>query len=118
VTCEDHSRTIYHCTAGGNFSGHAWVGVAGLIFDPTLYQLPAKIVLGDRADNHHSRIRQDFVAYLLVRRGSTTRTKFLRRHKIPKAGAFYYERTMRHTQIVRECAVQSDVQEAMQLREM
>jgi hypothetical protein len=59
VTCEDHSRTIYHCTAGGNFSGHAWVGVAGLIFDPTLYQLPAKIVLGDRADNHHSRIRPD-----------------------------------------------------------
>jgi hypothetical protein len=115
VTCEDHSGTVYHCTAGGNFSGHAWVEVAGLIFDPTLYQLPAKIVLADRADNHRSRITHDFGSYLLVRRGSTTRAKFLRPHRIPKAGAFYYERTMRHTEIVREGAAQSDAEEAIQL---
>jgi hypothetical protein len=116
VTCEDHSGTVYHCTTGGNFSGHAWVEVAGLIFDPTLYQLPAKIILADRADNHRSRITHDFGSYLLVRRGSTTRAKFLRPHEIPKAGAFYYERTMRHTKTVRECAAQSDVEEAIQLR--
>jgi hypothetical protein len=116
VTCEDHSGTIYYCSAGGNFSGHAWVEVAGLIFDPTLYQLPAKIVLADRADNHRSRITHDFGTYLLVRRGSTTRAKFLRPQKIPKAGAFYYQRTMRHTQPVLECAAQSDVEEAVQLR--
>jgi hypothetical protein len=57
-----YSGTVYHCTAGGNFSGHAWVEVAGLIFDPTLYQLPAKIVLADRADNHRSRITHDFTS--------------------------------------------------------
>jgi hypothetical protein len=118
VTCEDHSGTVYHCMAGGNFSRHAWVEVAGLIFDPTLYQLPAKIVLADRADNHRSRVTHDFGRYLLVRRGSTTRAKFLRPHKIPKAGAFYYERTMRHTKTVLECAAQSDVEEAIQLREV
>jgi hypothetical protein len=118
VTCEDHSGTFYQYTAGGNFSPHAWVDVAGLIFDPTLYQLPAEIVLADRADNHRSRITHDFGSYLLVRRGSTTRAKFLRPHKIPKAGAFYYERTMHHTTTVLECAVQSDVEEAIQLREV
>jgi hypothetical protein len=117
VTCEEHSGTVYHCTAGGNFSGHAWVEAAGLIFDPTLYQLPAKIVLADRADNHRSRITHDFGLYLLVRLGSTTRATFLRPHKIPNAGAFYYEQTMRHTQIVRPCAAQSDVEEAIQLRQ-
>jgi hypothetical protein len=117
VTCEDHTGTIYQCTAGGNFSGHAWVEVAGLLFDPTLYQLPAKVVLADRADNHRSRITHDFGLYLLVRLGSTTRATFLRPHKIPNAGAFYYEQTMRHTQIVRPCAAQSDVEEAIQLRQ-
>jgi hypothetical protein len=55
---------------------------------------------------------------VLFRRGSATRAKFLRPHRIPKAGAFYYERTIRHTQIVRECAGQSDVEEAIQLREL
>jgi hypothetical protein len=116
VPCEDHSGTVYHCAAGGNFFGHAWVEVAGLIFDPTLYQLPAKIVLADCADNHRSRIPHDFGSCLLVPHGSTTRAKFLRPHKIPKAGAFNYERTMSHTQIVRDCAAQSDVEEAIQLR--
>jgi hypothetical protein len=66
VTCEDHRGTVYHCTAGGNFSGHAWVEVAGLIFGPTLYQLPAKIVLADRADNHRSRITHDFGAWTVA----------------------------------------------------
>jgi hypothetical protein len=92
VTCEDYRGRIYHYTAGGNFSGHAWIKVAGLIFDPRLYQLPAKIVLADRADKHRSRITHNFGSYLLVRRGSTMRANFLRTHKIPKAGAFYYER--------------------------
>jgi hypothetical protein len=116
VTCEDHSGTVYRCTAGDNFTGHAWVEVAGLIFDPTLHQLPGKIVLADRADHHRSRITYDFGMYLLLPRGSTTRVKFLRPHRIPKAGVFYYERTMSHTQVVRDCAAQSDVEEAIQLR--
>jgi hypothetical protein len=116
VTCEDHSGTVYHCTAGGNFSGHAWVEVARLIFDPTLYQLPAKIVLADRADNHRSRITHDFGAYLFLPRRSTTRANFLRPYRIPTAGVFYYEPTMRQMQIVRECAGQSDVEEAIRIR--
>jgi hypothetical protein len=116
VTCENHSGTIYRCTAGGNFSGHAWVEAAGLIFDPTLYQLPAKIVLADRVDDHRSRITHDFGSYLFLPRRSTRRAKFLRPHKIPKAGAFCYERTMRHTQIVRECAALSDVEEVIRIR--
>jgi hypothetical protein len=64
VMCGDHTGTVYHCTAGGNFSGHAWVEVAGLIIDPTLYQLPAKLVLAARVDNHRSRITHDFTSNL------------------------------------------------------
>jgi hypothetical protein len=79
---------------------------------------PYRIAVGPSAGRQVFTITQDFESYLLGRRGSTTRAKFLWPHKIPKAGAFYYERTMRHTQIVREWAAQSDVEEAIQLREV
>jgi hypothetical protein len=75
VMCEDYSGTVYHCAAGDNFSGHAWVEVAALIFDPTLYQLPAKIVLADRADNHRSRITHDFGSYLCFSVGGQRRAR-------------------------------------------